>query len=166
MGVAADIGRTWARGPREVVRAHVDRGPDEAKALAFLMTGCGLVFLAQWPRLAREAHLEGVEIERLVAYAMLGWLMVWPLAFYLVALIAHVASRALGGQGTSFGARFALFWSWLAAVPLGLVTGLLAGLTGPTVVTNAAGVVWLATFAGFWWLAQREAGAGPRPYAA
>lgn len=160
MGVVADIGRTWMRGPRDVVRAHLAQGPQEARALAFLMLGCALAFLAQWPRLAREAHLEGAEFERLLAYALVGWLMAWPLLFYLAAWIGHGVSRALGGRGSSGDARMALFWSWLAASPMGLLTGALAGLTGASLATNAAGVAWIAVVAGFWWRAQRAAALG------
>ncbi len=72
----------------------------------------------------------------------------------------HLASRALGGRGTSATARLALFWSWLAAAPLALLTGLLGGLLGPQ-TADLAGILWIAVFAAFWWLSQREAARGP-----
>ena len=164
MGVTADIRRSLAQGPRQVVREHLARGVSESRALAFLMIGCGLVFVAQWPRLMRIARVEGDEFARLVAYALLGWMIIWPLVFYAVAGVTHVVSRLMGGQGTGYGARLALFWSWLAAAPLGLLTGLLAGLTGSAALANGAGVLWMGVFVAFWWLAQKEAAAMPRTH--
>lgn len=161
MGVAADIGRSLRHGPRAVVREHLAQGPNEARVLAFLMIGCALVFVAQWPGLMRTAQLTGDDFTRLVAYSMFGWLMIWPLAFYILAGLTHAVSRALGGQGTAFGARLAMFWSWLAAAPLGLLTGALAGFTGNSIATNLAGILWIAVFAVFWWQSQREAARGP-----
>lgn len=162
MGLTADIRRSLFQGPRQVVREHLARGANESRALAFLMIGCGLIFVAQWPRLMRTAQLEQDEFSRLVAYALLGWMIIWPLVFYGAAGVVHAVSRLTGGQGTAYGARLALFWSWLAAAPLGLLTGLLAGLTGISALANVAGVVWIGVFVAFWWLAQKEAATMPR----
>jgi hypothetical protein len=170
MGVAADIGRSLRHGPRAVVREHLAQGPNEARALAFLMIGCALVYLAQWPRLEREALANrslpsgGPEFDQLAGTALFGWLMLLPLVFYFVAGVTHLLSRAMGGQGTPFGARLAMFWSWLAAAPLGLLTGALTGFTGGSLLSNLAGVLWIAVFAAFWWQAQREAARGPQAH--
>ncbi|MBP1804236.1 hypothetical protein [Rubellimicrobium aerolatum] len=164
MGVAADIRRSLTGGPRPVVREHLARGESEAHALALLMLGCGLVFVGQWPRLMRVAQEEGDDFARLVAYAMLGWMMIWPLVLYGLAALTHGVSRLLGGRGTPFGARLALFWSWLAAAPLGMLTGLLAGLSGSAALANLCGALWIAVFAAFWWSSQREAARGPRAH--
>ena len=161
MGVAADIVRSLRHGPRAVMREQLALGANEPRALALLMLGCMLVFVAQWPRLMREAQLTGDDFTRLVAYALLGWLAIWPLVFYGLAGVMHAISRALGGQGTPFGARLAMFWSWLAVSPLALLTGLLAGFTGGSVLTNLSGILWIAVFILFWWQAQREASRSP-----
>jgi hypothetical protein len=162
VGIVADVRSSLRHGPRAVVRAHLAQGPQEARAFAFLMIGCGLVFVAQWPRLARASHETGAEFARLAAYEMLAWMTMWPLLFFLLALIAHGTSRALGGQGTAWGARLALFWSWLAAAPFALGAGIVAGFAGPGPAANLAGVVWLGAFAVLWSLSQREAADGPR----
>ena len=159
MAVTTDILRTW-RGPQNVVRGLLAGPVREDRAFAFLMGGCALVFLAQWPRLARQAHLEGSDLSRLVTYELIAWLIMWPLIFFLAAWVAHGASRALGGQGTSYGARVALFWSWLAATPAALVYGAVVGLAGPSPVTNVLGAAWLAAAAWFWVRSQREASRG------
>lgn len=177
MGVAADMTRTWRQGPQAVVREHLARGPGEGRALAFLMIGSLLVVVAQLPALSRDAVATATgappvtalarnlppemrTMDVLVAYTILPWLAVAPLLFYAAALLAHALSRALGGRGTSFGARLAMFWSWLAAAPLALATGLLAALAGAP-AANVAGILWLAVFAAFWRLSQREAARGP-----
>ncbi|NAZ36835.1 hypothetical protein [Rubellimicrobium sp. CFH 75288] len=159
MGVVADIGRSFRNGPRVVMREHMARGQQETRAFAFLMIGCVLVFVAQWPRLVRVSREEGREMAQLLAYEMLAWLIIWPLIFYALAGLAHVISRLAGGQGTAYGARLALFWSWLAAVPLGLLYGVAAALAGPSLLANLVGAAWIAAFLLFWILCQREAGA-------
>ncbi len=182
MGVAADILRSLRHGPRPVMREHLARGPQEARTFAFLMTGCLLVVLAQLPSLARDASLgpggalvtplarsvppELLRLDVLLAYTMLAWLFFAPLVFFGLALLAHGLSRLLGGRGESWGARLALFWSWLAASPLALLSGLLGGLTGSAALTNVTGVVWIAVFAAFWVLSQREAALAPDAHAA
>lgn len=159
MGVAADIGRSFRAGPAPVIREHLARGAIEARSLAFLMIGCLLVVVAQWPRHARTVRTEGDELARLVAYDILGWLVIWPLVFYGLAWVTHLASRALGGQGTPAGTRLAMFWSWLAASPLALLAGAMGGLVGPS-AADLLGILWIAVFAAFWWLSQREAARG------
>lgn len=159
MGATADILRSYAR-PLAPIREHLARGPVESRSLAFLMVGCIVVFVAQWPQLARVAQLEGEPFDRLVAYSLLAWLFFAPLLLYGLALLGHGVSRLLGGRGTSAEARLALFWAWLTATPLAMLTGILSALTGNSLPTNAAGALWIGAFLAFWALNQREAGRG------
>ena len=62
MGVAADIGRSLRHGPRAVMRDQLAQGINEPRALAVLMLGCALIFVAQWPRLMREARAKGFRV--------------------------------------------------------------------------------------------------------
>ncbi|MBT6542661.1 MAG: YIP1 family protein, partial [Rhodobacteraceae bacterium] len=57
MGVVSDIVATY-RQPRRVMRRLLSMGKREDRALAFVMAGCTVVFMSQWPVLARQAHLE------------------------------------------------------------------------------------------------------------
>lgn len=157
MSVTADIWRSWRRGPDGPVRDLLAGGPQETRAFGLLMGGCALVFVAQWPRLARTAVETGEEMPRLVAYELIAWLMVWPLVFYALAALAHGLSRLRGGQGTAWGARAALFWSWLAAAPLGLLYGAAYGLAGPSWPARVLGAAWMLAFAVLWWRSQAEA---------
>jgi hypothetical protein len=160
MGIVADIGRTYREGPAPVTREHLARGVVEARSLAFLMIGCFLVFLAQWPRHARTVQETGrrtraprrLRLPRLARDLASGLL--------LPGWVTYGVSRALGGQGTTGTARLAMFWSWVAASPLALLAGVLGGLLGPR-AADLAGILWIALFAAFWWLSQREAARGP-----
>ena len=163
MAVTSDIMRTW-RGPRAVMRDLLDQGQREDRALAYLMAACIVIFIAQWPRLSRLAAgfdgtgAEAPELSRLIAYEFLGWLMVWPLMFYVIAAVVHVAAKVFGGQGDWYSARLALFWALLATTPMALLYGLMAGFLGPVAGANLVGALWLLSFIVIWFSCQREAG--------
>lgn len=156
MPVTRDIVATYRR-PRKVMHRLLSMGTREDRALAILMAGCAVMFIAQWPRLAREAHLTGQELNPLLGSALLAWVFVAPLIFYALAMISHLIARAVGGRGTGFGARMALFWSFLAASPLILLHGLVAGFIGPGPELQAVGVLWCIVFLWFWVQNLREA---------
>ena len=156
MPVTTDIVASY-RGPRAVMRRLLAMGQNEGRALAILMAGCALTFVGQWPRLAREAHLTGQELNALLGGALLGWLFIAPLAFYALAFLSHLIARAFGGAGRGYGARLALFWAHLAAAPLLLLHGLVAGFIGPGPGLTAVGVVWCTVFLWFWLVTLHEA---------
>lgn len=149
MSAITDIAATY-RGPGGVLRRLLARGQREDRALAILMAGCALVFVAQWPRLAREAHLTGQDLNPLLGASLLGWIIIMPLVLYLLAGVAHIIARVLGGQGSFYGARLALFWALLAASPLLLLHGLVAGFIGPGPQLVLVGALWCAVFLWFW----------------
>ncbi|GGL88291.1 hypothetical protein GCM10011534_07900 [Pseudooceanicola nanhaiensis] len=149
MSALTDIAATY-RGPGGVLRRLLARGQREDRALAILMAGCALVFVAQWPRLAREAHLTGQDLNPLLGASLLGWIIIMPLVLYLVAGVAHIIARVLGGRGSFYGARLALFWALLAASPLLLLHGLVAGFIGPGPQLVLVGALWCAVFLWFW----------------
>jgi hypothetical protein len=150
MALVADIVNLW-RHPGPTMRAKLAAGPREDRALAVLMAACGLGFVAQWPRLARAAHLDpSVPLDARLGGALMGAVFLLPLVAYAVAAASHLAARALGGRGSFFGARLALFWALLAAAPLMLAAGLVGGLAGPAAVTRLVGVAVFAAFAYLW----------------
>ena len=159
MPVTTDIVASY-RGPRAVMRRLLALREHEGRALAILMAGCLITFVGQWPRLAREAHLSGQELNPLIGGALLGWLFIAPLAFYALAFLAHLICRALGGSGSAYAARLGFFWAWLAASPLLLLHGLVAGFIGPGPGLTGVGALWCAVF--LWFLVSnlREAGWG------
>lgn len=159
MGVASDILRAYAA-PRTVFRTRLGTAPREDRALVVLMAACLMIFVAQWPRLQREAMETGQAFEILAGGALLAWMFIVPLAAYALGSLSHLAARALGGRGTGYGARFALFWALLVASPLWLLWGLVAGFIGPGAQLTLTGVVALAAFVVHWslnlWLVERS----------
>ncbi len=149
MPVTQDIAATY-RGPGRVMRRMLASGRHEDRALAILMAGCALVFISRWPALSRQAHLDEVELNALLAGALFGWVFIAPLLLYALAAASHLVARVFGGRGSWYGARLALFWSLLAATPLMLLNGLVAGLIGPGPGLTLVGLIWCAVFLWFW----------------
>jgi hypothetical protein len=156
MAVTTDLTATY-RGPARVMRRLLSMGPREDRALAFLMAACVIVFFAQLPRLAREAHLTGQELNMLLGGALMGWVFIAPMFFYGLAGLSHLVARLFGGQGDWYGARLALFWSFLASTPLLLLNGLVAGFIGPGPALNGVGILWMVVFVWFWISSLRQA---------
>ncbi|WP_333828568.1 YIP1 family protein [Pararhodobacter sp.] len=149
MAVSADILRSY-RAPRAVLRDRLARGPHagrEGRALVYLMIACGLIFVAQWPRLARQAHLtDEVPFEALMAGALFGWMFLAPLFFYAVGALLGLALRIVRRGTDPFAARLALFWALLAVSPLVLAQGALAALVGPGILVLITGLAVVAAF--------------------
>ena len=150
MSIALDIVQTY-RAPREVLRRRIGSVEREDRALAILMGACFLIFVAQWPRLTREAFLDDtVELNGLMAGALFGWVIIAPLFFYTLALLVHWGMVAFRRASTGYMSRVALFWALLAAAPMWLLSGLLTGFIGETPATSMVAVLALGSFLVFW----------------
>lgn len=142
MSVTLDILESWRR-PRVVMRRKLAEGLAEGRSLAMLMGACALIFVAQWPRLAREAHLDpSVPLEGRLGATLFALIFVAPLMFYVGAALSQGVARLLGGRGQGAAMRLALFWALLAVSPAMLLHGLLSGFLGPVpgVAVVGAGV--------------------------
>ena len=159
MPVTSDIVATY-RGPRTVFCRLLDMGENEGRVLAILMAGCVVFFVAQWPKLARDAHIEGTDLNPTLGGALMAWIFMAPLVFYAIAALSQVVIRAIGGKATGFSARLALFWAFLAASPLKLLHGLVAGFIGTGPALTSVGILWCAIFLWFWSANMRQAGWG------
>ncbi len=158
VGVASDIARAYIA-PRAVFRARLGNEAREDRALGVLVVACVLIFVAQWPRLQRVAIETEGDFQMLVGGALFGWLFLMPLVSYTLGWLTHLLARLVGGRGSGYAARFALFWALLVASPLWLLWGLVAGLIGPGLQLNILGIVALAAFVIHWalnlWVAER-----------
>jgi len=157
MGMAADILRSW-RAPRQVMREMLDRGARDDRALAVLLAACLLIFVAQWPALARAAHLDpSVPLMARIGGALMGWMFIAPLLLYAIAGLAQgflwLSGRPAGGPAM----RLALFWALLASAPLWLLHGLVRGLVGTGTLTTVVGFAVLGAFFLLWGALMREA---------
>jgi len=156
MALTRDIAATY-RSPRRVIRRLLAMGPREDRVLMYLFAACALIFVAQWPRLRRDAYLDdSIPFDALIGGALLGWFFIAPLFLYALASLSRLVARVLGGQGTGYTARLALFWSLLAAMPLWLLNGLVAGVMGPGIQMTLSGALALGVFLIFWGLCLLE----------
>ncbi len=146
MTVSTDLVATWRR-PRAVLRQHLARGRSEAFAFTLLLVFLILAFVGQWPAAAREAFLadEPSAAPRILAraFAVLATIPLW----YGLAALSRLVAKAMGGQGTWYGARIALFLALATVGPLMLLQGLVSGMIGPgpalSAVTLLVGVAFL-----------------------
>ena len=145
MALVLDMVRSL-RAPRRVLRGLGT--PREPWLLMVLMLACALVFVAQWPRLARAAHLDpSIPLDARLAGALFAWVFLAPLFFYamagLMTLALWLVARVSGAS-----IRLALFWALLVASPVMLLHGLVAGMVGPgaqaALVAALAALVFLA----------------------
>ncbi|MBM2576619.1 hypothetical protein JQC91_09910 [Jannaschia sp. Os4] len=154
MSVATDIPRAWVR-PATVMAEKLARRPDERVAFVYVAVASVLGFASTLPGLQRRARasdpefeaaivaeagearimqvpadLTQAKFEALMSGALMSWLFVVPILLYVVAWASHLLAKLAGGRGTGLGARIALFWAALVAVPGLLLTGLTTGLVG------------------------------------
>ncbi len=160
MALTTDIIASYRR-PGAVILRRTSGAVREDRALVTVMLACALVFIAQWPRLSREAFVSGEDFDALLGGALLGWLFIMPLALYAIAGLSHVAARMVGGHATWFEARMALFWALLAASPLWLLWGLMAGFAGAGPALDIVGLIAFGAFMVIWiiglWAVERQA---------
>lgn len=137
------------RRPRTIVRSILEEGVREDRALIFLMLGCLMVFIAQTPRLARQAFITGEDLSMLMGATLMAWLFIAPLLLYVLALLVSGVAGVLGSKMTAYGARIALFWALLACAPVMLLWGLTAGFIGPGIEMTGTGILWVVCFVWF-----------------
>ncbi len=140
------------------MRAMLRDGPREDRALAVLMAACLLVFVAQWPALARAAHLDpSVPLAARIGGALMGWLFIAPLLLYGIAGLVQAALWLAGRRACGTAVRLALFWALLASAPLWLLHGLMRGIVGTGALTAVVGFGVLGAFLLLWGVLMREA---------
>lgn len=146
MSVTLRMLSSW-RQPRATMRAILSAGKRDDRALVTLMAAALIIFVAQWPDLARKAYFDpSIPLEGRLSAAMMSMMFMLPLLAYAVAAILHLVMKPFGGRGSHYSARMALFWSMLCVSPLMLLQGLLLGFVGPSLGVNVMGAV---VFAGF-----------------
>ncbi|MAM60547.1 YIP1 family protein [Maritimibacter sp. UBA3975] len=161
MSVVGDVLGAY-RAPRSVFARRLGDTVREDRALAVLMVACILIFVAQAPRLQRVSIETGQELNPLLGGALFAWLFIVPLAAYAISGISHLALRLMGGKGSYFRARFALFWAMLVAAPMWLLWGLTVGFVGPGTAETLVGAIALAAFVIHWVLNLIVAESGGR----
>ena len=109
------------------------------------------MFVAQWPIISRAAWEDPtIPLDARLGGALMGWMIIAPLALYALAGLSHAVAKLFRGQGTWYKARMALFWALLAAAPLWLLTGLVGGFVGQGPAFNLTGTLAGVAFLLFW----------------
>ena len=96
----------------------------------------------------------------LLAGALFGILFILPLIMYGLSFLSYLVMRVFGARQDGYGARLALFWALLAASPVMLLWGLVAGFIGPGTQLTAVGFLWVIAFLWFWIAGLKQAGWG------
>lgn len=161
MAVTTEIFETWRR-PVQVIQRKL-AAASEASLLAVLLGACGLIFVAQWPRLSREAYttLEAAKaagqplsevpsMQALLGINLFALMFIAPLLIYTVAMIAHLISRAFGLKITPMASRLALFWALLVTTPLMLFQGMVSGFIGAGPALTSVGILTAFAFLYIW----------------
>lgn len=148
MSLLGNILKSYRR-PRAVIAEFMDGGAREDRALGFLAGGCVITFIAQWPPLARQAYIEGQELDMLMGAALYGWIFLAPLLFYILAGLVQFVGYLLGSKRSGVQTRTVIFWAFLATAPLLLVVGVIEGFLGPSAMKTFVEVIWLASFIWF-----------------
>lgn len=154
MSALATIAEVW-RGPGAALRRRLGQG--EGSALALTLGACAVIFVAQWPRLARLAETQDeIPLGGLIAGALFGWLGLAPLLIYVIAAASHLVAKVFGGKGSFSSARLALALALFACAPLWLLHGLAAGLA-PGAALTVLGALTLGAFLFLWFRLLKEA---------
>lgn len=159
MSASTELVASW-RHPRAGLRRHLARGVSEPFAFTLLLIFLILAFVGQWPLAAREAYLAGEAsaLPRILprALAVLATIPLW----YGLAALSRLVARVLGGKGSWYSARIALFWALASVSPLMLLQGLVAGMIGPGPALLAVSVLSGLAFLGLWLTMLHEAEKG------
>lgn len=103
MSITRDMVATY-RNPGQVFTRLSAMGQREDRALFWLIAGCGLTFVGQWPKISREAFLNGQDFTESLTGPLMAWVFFAPLLFYILSGVLHLIARVFGGKGKSYGA--------------------------------------------------------------
>ncbi len=110
MAATRDIVATY-RGPGKVIRRLLEQGTREDRALIYVMVACLMIFVAQTPRLARQAFETGEDLNMLLGGSLMALIFVAPLLLYAIGTLTYLIARMFRSKITGFSARLALFWA-------------------------------------------------------
>ena len=159
MSVVSRVLLTY-RSPSRAFDLMYGRPIDESSSLGYLMGACIFTYVAQWPYLARQAHLDGFDLQTSLAASLLAWLLIAPLLLYTLALFVYFFHKVLGGGKSSVQIRMGLFWSFFAASPLMMLLGIVKGFLGSGTAENIVGFAWLVMLVYFIFRAVTRAQGG------
>ena len=154
MSVVINISKTYYK-PGQTYSKLFAAGASEKKNLAYLVGGCVISFVAQWPAQSRQAFINQQPVDELMGAILLSNLFLLPLIFYLVTAIIFIISKIFKSDILGVELRLIIFWSYLAATPILLLVGLVEGFFGKNYQYYTVAGLWLSVFLAFVYLGFR-----------
>ena len=148
MSIVSNVLHTY-RSPSKAFELMYARPANEATSLGYLMGACFLTYVAQWPYLARQAHLEEFNLQTSLAASLLAWLLIAPLLLYTLAIVLYFFHKLFKGSKSSAQIRMGFFWSFLAATPIMMLFGLVKGFLGDGTAVSIVGFFWFVALSYF-----------------
>tara|TARA_B100002051_G_scaffold252164_1_gene265057 strand:+ start:158 stop:634 length:477 start_codon:yes stop_codon:yes gene_type:complete len=148
MSVVINISKTYYK-PNQTYTKLFAAGASEKENLAYLVGGCVISFVAQWPAQSRQAFINQQPVDELMGAILLSNLFLLPLIFYLVSSIIFIISKIFKSNILGVELRLIIFWSYLAATPILLLVGLVEGFFGKNYQYYTVAGLWLSVFLAF-----------------
>jgi hypothetical protein len=154
MALTSDIVESW-HSPRRVVRRLRGAGRSEPFVFTFLFVFLLMAIVSAAPFLARQAALENGPVAPRLLGAVYGAVVAVPI-LYVFAALGHLVARLMGGSGTFYDGRLALFWALACATPGMLFLGLVRAFSGGGPVITGLGLALFVAFITIYSLMLRE----------
>ena len=148
MSVVINISKTY-RKPIQTYSRLFELGASEKQNLAFLIGGCVISFVSQWPVQARHAFANQQSIDELMGAILLSNLFLLPLIFYFISMVMYIFAKGLGSNILGVELRMIFFWAYLAATPILLLVGIVEGFFGKNFQYFIVAGFWLLIFLTF-----------------
>jgi hypothetical protein len=129
MSVVINISKTYYK-PIQTYSKLFASGASEKENLAYLVGGCFISFVAEWPVQSRQAFTNQQPIDELMGAILLSTLFLLPLVFYFFSIVFYFCAKILGSNILAVELRLIFFWAYLATAPILLLVGLVEGFLG------------------------------------
>ncbi len=141
MSLVRNIARSY-RDPGGVVSQLARGDIREPQVLFFGLLACGLIFVAQWPVLSREATLDtSVTFEQRMGGALFAVMFVLPLLLYAIAGLLQFGLRLFSRSVNGLHVRLAFFWTLLSVTPLMMIERGMSAFLGAHPAVTVLGFV-------------------------
>tara|TARA_B100000927_G_scaffold204402_1_gene165812 strand:+ start:663 stop:1139 length:477 start_codon:yes stop_codon:yes gene_type:complete len=148
MSVVTNISKTYYK-PIQTYSKMFAAGPSEKENLAYLVGGCVISFVAQWPAQSRQAFINQQPVNELMGAILLSNLFLLPLIFYLVSAVIFIFAKIFRSAISGMELRLIIFWAYLATTPVLLLVGLVEGFFGKSYQYFAVAGLWFLVFLAF-----------------
>ena len=148
MSLVTNISKTYYK-PIQTYSKMFAAGASEKENLAYLVGGCVISFVAQWPAQSRQAFINQQPVNELMGAILLSNLFLLPLIFYLASAVIFIFAKIFRSAISGIELRLIIFWAYLAATPVLLLVGLVEGFFGKSYQYFAVAGLWFLVFFAF-----------------